>query len=81
MLVSCSGNSLYRSLRDAQVAISVKNELRAMNALLTNIQHLLSQYPTTLEQVLSVIYAQRKLAVFSGKRCFFSARSCATVLL
>lgn len=50
MLVSCSGNSLYRSLRDAQMPISVRNELRAMQALLTLLHQLLGAYSTTFDQ-------------------------------
>lgn len=67
MLVSSSGNSLYRSLRDAQVAISVKNELKCMNSLLSIIQHLLAQYPTTLEQDEERLRGQ-EFAPFSNER-------------
>eukprot|EP01032_Pedospumella_encystans_P015705 gene15706-17948_t len=50
ILVSTSGNSLYRSLRDAQQAISIRNETRVMAALLHTLQVLLGAYPTSLEQ-------------------------------
>ena len=50
MLVSCSGNSLYRSLRDAQMPISVRNELRAMTALQALVASYLAAYPTTFQQ-------------------------------
>lgn len=67
MLVSSAGNSLYRSLRDAQVAISVKNELKAMNALLIVIQDLLAQYPTTLEEDVARLDSN-EFAPFSNER-------------
>jgi len=50
LLVSCSGNSLYRSLRDAQIPISVRNEMAVLKTLLAMCDHLLSSYPTTCMQ-------------------------------
>jgi hypothetical protein len=50
MLVSCSGNSLYRSLRDAQVPICLRNELRVMQSLLATVRQLLAAYPTSYEE-------------------------------
>lgn len=50
LLVSCSGNSLYRSLRDAQIPISVRNEMAVLKSLLAMCDQLLSSYPTTCVQ-------------------------------
>ena len=50
ILMATAGSSMYRSIRDAQVAVSVRNELRAMNLLLATCEHYLSLYPTTYEQ-------------------------------
>ena len=50
LLMSTSGSSLYRSIRDAQVAISLKNELRAMKLLHQICEEYLNAYPTTFDQ-------------------------------
>mmetsp|Transcript_938 Transcript_938/g.1573 ORF Transcript_938/g.1573 Transcript_938/m.1573 type:complete len:521 (+) Transcript_938:184-1746(+) len=50
LLVACAGNSVYRSLRDAQVPISLRNELRVLQSLRSTCQDLLAQYPTSLAQ-------------------------------
>jgi hypothetical protein len=50
MLVSTSGNSMYHSLRDAQCPISLRNEVKAMQALLGICKDLLSKYPTSFDQ-------------------------------
>eukprot|EP01038_Epipyxis_sp_PR26KG_P008575 gene8575-11587_t len=50
MLISCAGSSSYRSIRDAQIPISIKNEIRAMNHLAFICDDYLYKYPTTFEQ-------------------------------
>eukprot|EP01035_Chromulina_nebulosa_P036326 gene36326-48928_t len=49
LLASCSGNNAYRSIRDAQVAVSVPNEQRAMMSLVSICDQHLSDYPTSFE--------------------------------
>jgi hypothetical protein len=49
LLVANSASSFYRSLRDAQTAISLKNELKAMHMLAKTCAHNLAQYPTSLQ--------------------------------
>lgn len=68
MLVSCSGNSLYRSLKDAQLAISVRNELRAMQSLLLLASDYLGQYPTAFEDDVARLQSDSQLAPFSNER-------------
>jgi hypothetical protein len=67
MLMACSGNSLYRSLRDAHLPISVRNELRAMQSLLLLASDYLGQYPTTFEQDVECLQ-HGSLAPFSNER-------------
>lgn len=67
LLVSCSGNSLYRSIRDAQVAISIKNELKALSYLIKICDELLRKYPTTYEQDVERL-ARGNVALFSNER-------------
>ncbi len=50
MLMATAGSNLYRSIRDAQVAVTLRNELRAMKLLLAVCTHYLQSYPTTFEQ-------------------------------
>eukprot|EP01033_Poteriospumella_lacustris_P016856 gene16856-12066_t len=50
ILLSCSGSSMYRSIRDADIAISLKNELRMLQSLVRLIDEHLRQYPTTFEE-------------------------------
>lgn len=50
ILISSAGSALYRSIRDAQVAIGTKNEYRAMALLEKVCLDLLSKYATTYEQ-------------------------------
>lgn len=50
ILISSAGSTIYRSIRDAQVAINSKNELHAMEALEKLCLDYLSKYPTTFEQ-------------------------------
>ena len=50
LLVSCSGNSLYRSMRDVQIPISIRNELVMLKSLIDICNLYLNQYPTTLTQ-------------------------------
>jgi len=49
LLASCSGSNSYRSIRDAQVAVSVRNEQRAMMSLVCLCDQHLSDYPTSYE--------------------------------
>ena len=67
LLVSCSGNTLYRSLRDAQVAISIKNEIRAMNTLATICDNLLGAYPSSYEADCERLKSDQ-IAPFSNER-------------
>lgn len=50
ILVSNGGSSLYRSLRDAQTGISVKNEIRALRLLVQTCDNLLAAYPTSFDE-------------------------------
>eukprot|EP01034_Spumella_vulgaris_P026247 gene26247-32792_t len=50
LLAASTGSGLYRSIRDAQVAVSLGNERRAMTLLRSICDEYLAQYPTTLEQ-------------------------------
>lgn len=50
ILISCTTNAMYRSIRDAQVAISLRNELRTMQHLLRLCDEYLRKYPTTLDE-------------------------------
>lgn len=50
ILISCASNALYRSLRDAQIAITLRNEIRAMQALVRLCEDYLRKYPTTFEE-------------------------------
>lgn len=51
LLISTTGSqSGYRSIRDAQVAISLSNEIKAMKLLLQICDDNLKAYPTTYEQ-------------------------------
>lgn len=50
ILLSCSGSSMYRSIRDAHVAISLKNELRTLQSLVHVCDDHLRKYPTTLDE-------------------------------
>ena len=67
LLVTGAGNSLHRSLREAQLPISVHNELRAMQSLVHLIAHYLAQYPTSYEQDVARL-ANNDLAPFSNER-------------
>ena len=49
LLISTAGSTLYRSIRDAQVAVSLKNEIRAMQLLLSMCNDMLKAYPTSYE--------------------------------
>ncbi len=49
LLMATAGSSMYRSIRDAQVAVSLRNELRAMSLLLSTCEDYLSRYPTSYE--------------------------------
>ncbi|KAJ1430215.1 hypothetical protein B484DRAFT_396031 [Ochromonadaceae sp. CCMP2298] len=69
LLVSCAGNSLYRSLRDAQVAVSIKNESRVMGALVATCGELLSHYPTSFaHDVERLSNPDSNIAPFSNER-------------
>lgn len=50
LLISCSTSPFYRSIRDAQVAISLKNEFKAMKSMIHLCDEYLKKYPTTLAQ-------------------------------
>ena len=50
LLVSCANSTFYRSIRDAQVAISLKNEYQSMQALAKICDEYLRKYPTTYEE-------------------------------
>lgn len=67
ILIACAGNSLYRSIRDAQVAISVKNEMKAMQLLLKTCDELLRKYPMTYEQDCDRL-ANGNVPLFSNER-------------
>lgn len=67
MLVSNGGSSLYRSLRDAQIPISTRNELKAMQNLLDMVNSYLAQYPTSLEADIARLQGN-ELAPFSNER-------------
>lgn len=67
MLVSCSGSSIYRSIRDAQIAISLTNEYRAMTLLKSICDSYLSKYPCTYDEDCARL-RENKLAPFSNER-------------
>ena len=49
LLTSCTGSGMYKSIRDAQVAVGVKNEQRCMMTLVSVIDQYLNKYPTSFE--------------------------------
>lgn len=65
-LVSNSGSSNYRSIRDAQIAINVRNEIKAMTLLYNLCEEYLSKYPTTYDADCESISSGR-LPPFSNK--------------
>eukprot|EP00981_Chlorochromonas_danica_P008804 scaffold2312_cov165-Ochromonas_danica.AAC.44 len=50
IFVASSGSSLYRSIRDAQIAVSSRNEYNALCLLRDTCKDLLSKYPHSLEE-------------------------------
>ncbi len=67
ILLSCSGSAMYRSIRDAHVAISLKNELRMLQSLVRICDEHLSKYPTTFEQDVQRL-AHGNVPLFSNER-------------
>jgi len=67
ILIGCAGSSLYRSIRDAQVAISLKNELKAMQLLLKMCDEYLRKYPHTYEEDCERL-AHGNVPLFSNER-------------
>ena len=67
ILISSAGSSLYRSIRDAQVAIGTKNELRAMLLLEKLCLDQLHSYPTTYEEDCHQLQ-YGKVPLFSNQR-------------
>jgi hypothetical protein len=67
ILISSAGSALYRSIRDAQVAINTKNELRCMVLLESICQNALNSYPTTFEQDLEKL-KYGNVQLFSNER-------------
>lgn len=49
LLTSCVGTGMYRSIRDAQVAVGVKNEQRSMMTLVSICDQHLNRYPTSFD--------------------------------
>ncbi len=67
LLIACATSSLYRSLRDARVAISASNEHKALQLLLQTCDGLLAKYPATLADDLDRL-ANGNVALFSNQR-------------
>ncbi len=68
VLTSVSGERGGRSIRDAQIAINVDNELRAMRLLLSITREYLSQYPHTLQEDVDRLANDVSLQPFSNER-------------
>jgi hypothetical protein len=67
LLISLTASSFYRSIRDAQIAISARNEFKALRLLQQICDDLLSKYPSTLEQDLHRL-AHGNIAPFTNER-------------
>eukprot|EP01031_Cornospumella_fuschlensis_P026807 gene26807-32388_t len=67
LLVSSAGSSLYRSIRDAMVPISLANELKVLKHLLFLCDNYLSKYPTTLQDDVHRL-AHGNVQMFSNER-------------
>lgn len=67
-IASLSGSSLNRSIRDAQVAVSLKNELKAMDMLATICDTYLKRYPTSFEDDCERLLNDSSLKPFSNER-------------
>jgi hypothetical protein len=67
LLTSCSSSTMFRSIRDAQVAVSVKNEQRVMMSLVALCDRYLNQYPTTYEADIDRL-ANGNIPPFSNER-------------
>jgi histone-lysine N-methyltransferase SETD3 len=67
ILLSCVGSSMFRSIRDAHVAISLKNELRMCQSLVRICDEQLRKYPTTLEEDVDRL-ANGNVPLFSNER-------------
>ena len=67
LLVTCSGSNTYRSIRDAQVAVSIKNEIRVLQALRGICESYLAKYPATYEEDLKHL-ANNILPPFSNEK-------------
>ena len=65
-LVRITGSSTYRSIRDAQIAISIRNEIKAMTLLYALCVEYLSKYKSTYEDDCEAI-ASGRLPPFSNK--------------
>lgn len=61
-------SSLYRSIRDAQYAISLKNELKALKALYRVCQDCLKAYPSTFSEDIERLKDSATLIPFSNER-------------
>jgi len=66
-LIEACGNSPYRSIRDAQLPISTRNEIKAMKLLESLCRSYLGKYPTTLEQDVDRL-SSGALGPFSNER-------------
>lgn len=67
MLIASSASTFYRSIRDAQTAISLKNEIKSMQLLARICENYLSLYPTTYEDD-CIKLATGNVPLFSNER-------------
>jgi histone-lysine N-methyltransferase SETD3 len=67
LLVTCSGSNIYRSIRDAQVSVSVRNELKVLSTLADMCDSYLDKYPSTFEEDCKAL-ASDSLPPFSNEK-------------
>ncbi len=67
MLIASSPSSFYRSIRDAQTAINLKNEIKSMQLLARICDNYLSLYPATYEDD-CIRLATGNVPLFSNER-------------